>query len=37
LLTLPDDPRVREAAVRAHALADYDQVATAQEPRDERP
>jgi hypothetical protein len=36
-LTLPDDPRVREAAVRPHALADYDQVTTRQEPRDERP
>jgi hypothetical protein len=36
-LTLPEDPRVREAAVRPHALADYDQVATPQEPRNERP
>ena len=34
-LTLPDDPRVREAAVRPHALADYDQVTTGQEPPDE--
>jgi transposase len=25
-LTLPDDPRVREQAVRPHALADYDQL-----------
>lgn len=36
LLTLPDDARVREATVRPHALADYDQVATQQEPGDER-
>ena len=35
-LTLPDDARVREATVRPHALADYDQVATQQEPGDER-
>jgi hypothetical protein len=34
---LPDDPRVREAAVRPHALADYDQVGTSQEPRNDRP
>jgi transposase len=35
-LTLPDDARVREATVRPHALADYDQIATQQEPGDER-
>jgi hypothetical protein len=35
-LTLPDDARVREATVRPHALADYDQVATQPEPGDER-
>jgi hypothetical protein len=28
---------VREAAVRPHALADYDQVGTSQEPRNDRP
>jgi transposase len=36
-LSLPDDPRVRDAAVRPHALADYDQVGASQEPRNERP
>ena len=31
-LTLPDDPRVRDQAVRPHALADYDQLNTGPEP-----
>jgi hypothetical protein len=34
-LTLPEDPRVRDAAVRPQALADYDQLNTRPEPRDD--
>ena len=34
-LSLPDDPRVRDQAVRPHALADYDQLNTAPEARDD--
>ena len=34
-LTLPDDPRVRDQAVRPHALADYDQLNTGPEPHDD--
>ena len=34
-LSLPDDPRVREQAVRPHALADYDRLTTGPEPHDD--
>jgi len=36
-LTLPDDPRVRDQAVRPHALANYDQLRTHQEAGDDEP
>ena len=34
-LSLPDDPRVRDQVVRPQALADYDQLNTRPEPRDD--
>lgn len=34
-VTLPDDPRVRDQAVRPHALADYDQLRTTVEVADD--
>jgi hypothetical protein len=36
-LTLPDDPRVRDQVVRPQALADYDQLNTRPEVRDDDP
>jgi hypothetical protein len=36
-LTLPDDPRVRDQVVRPHALADYDQLNSRSEARDDDP
>ena len=36
-LTLPDDPRVRDQAVRPHALGDYDHLTTHPEAGDDEP
>ena len=36
-LTLPDDPRVRDQAVRPHALGNYDHITTHPEAGDDEP